>query len=63
MDKKLNVSGNKILDLCRYNDMLIVDGRIDWDKTEGKFTIWNTNVIDFFICTILFVKYIFHFEV
>jgi hypothetical protein len=29
MDKKLNVSGNKILDLCRYNDMLIVDGRID----------------------------------
>jgi hypothetical protein len=47
MDTKLNDVGNKILDLCKNNEMLIVNGRIGRDKAEGNFTFRNTSVIDY----------------
>ena len=52
MDTVKNRSGQKLLELCKGNDLFIVNGRIGDDKHEsGKLTCKNTSVIDYCICT------------
>ena len=52
MDKVKSRSGNNLLDICKANNLFIVNGRDD--KTEsGKLTCKNSSVVDYRICTYL----------
>ena len=46
MDKGKNPYGNLLLNLCRGNDLFIVNGRID-DNKEVNLTCRNTSVVDY----------------
>ncbi|VDI73706.1 Hypothetical predicted protein [Mytilus galloprovincialis] len=64
MDTVKNRSGQKLLELCKGNDLFIVNGRIGDDKHEsGKLTCKNTSVIDYCICTYDFLKFVSNFKV
>ena len=52
VDKVKNRSGNNLLEICKTNNLFIVNGRIGDDKTEsGKLTCKNSSVVDYCICT------------
>ena len=53
MDKVKSRSG--LLDICKTNNLFIVNGRIGDDKTKsGKLTCKNSSVVDYCICTCSF---------
>ena len=56
MDKKKNNFGNRLLELCRCNNLFICNGRVGNDKGIGKFTSKNSNVVDYAICFLGFVQ-------
>jgi hypothetical protein len=48
VDKVKSRSGNNLLDICKANNLFIVNGRIGDDKTEsGKLTCKNASVVDY----------------
>ncbi|CAC5375581.1 unnamed protein product [Mytilus coruscus] len=49
-DKTKNHFGNLLLEMCRNNNLFILNGRVDGDK-EGLFTCRQSSVVDYFICT------------
>ena len=55
VDKGKNPYGNLLLNLCRGNDLFIVNGRIG-DNKEGNLTCRNASVIDYTICNSEFLK-------
>ncbi|CAG2208866.1 unnamed protein product [Mytilus edulis] len=61
MDVKKNNFGNYLLDFCKYNNMLIVNGRIG--DNSGHFTCKNASVVDYNICSPCFLKLIENFSV
>ena len=63
MDNRKNNLGNRLLELCRCNDICICNGRIGDDKGICKFTSKNVSVIDDAICAPLLFKIIDHFSV
>ena len=51
-DKNKNTRGNDLLDICKVNDMLVLNGRTSGD-IFGKYTCHNWNgssVVDYFLC-------------
>jgi hypothetical protein len=46
VDKGKNPYGNLLLNLCRGNDLFIVNGRID-DNKEVNLTCRNASVVDY----------------
>ena len=48
---KVNKTGTKLLEICKLNNLLILNGRLGKDSTIGKFTFRNTSVIDYTIST------------
>ena len=47
-----------LLDICKANNLFIVNGRIGDDKTEsGKITCKNSSVVDYCICTCSFLQF------
>ena len=64
MDVIKNRSGTKLLDICKANNMFIVNGRIGDDKIDkGKLTCKNTSVIDYFICAYGVLQFVHNFKV
>ena len=51
MDTKKNNYGNILSDLCKYNNMYILNGRVGEDRHVGKFTCKNSSVVDYCIGT------------
>jgi hypothetical protein len=64
VDKIKSRSGNNLLDICKANNLFIVNGRIGDDKTEsGKLTCKNSSVVDYCICTCSFLQFVYNFKV
>jgi hypothetical protein len=67
MDKTVNSSGNKLLDLCLCSNLSIVFGRIGDDAGVGSFTYMSSNgnsLIDYVLISYdFFFKYITDFIV
>ena len=51
MDTKKNNYGNILSDLCKYNNMYILNGRVGEDRHVGKFTCKHSSVVDYCIGT------------
>ena len=46
-DTKTNTIGNLLLDICKNNNVFILNGRAGKDKGVGNFTFRNKSVIDY----------------
>jgi hypothetical protein len=55
VDKGKKTYGNLFLNLCRGNDLFIVNGRIG-DNKEGYLTCRNASIVDYTICNSEFKK-------
>ena len=62
-DKVINQYVRKLLNLCKYNNVFILNGRIGEDKDIGKFTCKNVGVIDYAIASPEYLKHITNFRV
>ena len=51
MDTKNNNYGNTLSDLCKYNNMYILNGRVGEDRHVGIVTCKNYSVVDYCIGT------------
>jgi hypothetical protein len=63
MDNRKNNFGNRLLELCRCNNIFICNGRIGGAKGISKFTSKNASVVDYAICSPLLFKIIDNFSV
>ena len=63
VDKSTNHNGNNLVDLCKVQELVIVNGRIGADKNIGRTTCDDISTIDYVICTPDFLPYITHFSV
>ena len=50
-DSKTNNTGYWLIDTCKNNNLLIVNGRIGKDKCIGATTFRDKSVIDYTLCT------------
>ena len=62
-DRHVNNNGNKLLNLCKNNNLFIANGRIGQDKSVGKFTFKTVSVIDYTIATASMFKHLLNFDV
>ena len=63
-DNIKNRSGTKLLDICKANNMFIVNGRLGDDRIDGgKLTCKNTSVIDYFMCSFSLIQFVHNFKV
>ena len=51
LDKNVNNFGYCLLDLCKSQNILIVNGRVGEDKGVGKLTCKNTSVVDYVVAS------------
>lgn len=49
LDKKKNNNGHRIIELCKNNNMFLLNGRYGKDKNLGKYTFREQSVIDYSI--------------
>ena len=64
-DRVINARGKELLDLCKLNKLIVMNGRKTGDPF-GKFTCHNWNgssVVDYFLTSVSFVEYISSFIV
>ena len=52
MDNKRNNNGFKLLDICKNNNLSILNGRFGADKNVGNYTFRRTSVIDYVISSL-----------
>ena len=62
-DKIINNEGNMLLDMCKSNSMLILNGRCGDDKFTGSMTFRNQSVIDYSIVSFQSLQFIKAFRV
>ena len=62
-DNVVNTNGSKLIEICRGNNLFIVNGRLGTDRDVGHFTYRNTPLIDYTICTLDAIKLIHKFDV
>ena len=63
MDVKTNNTGYWLTDLCKNNNLFIVNGRVGKDKGVGRKTFRETSTIDYTICTADCFTFLTQFEV
>ena len=51
LDKVVNKSGKKLLDLCKYLNLLIINGRVGQDKHIGQLTCGAASTVDYMIAS------------
>ena len=61
-DSKLNTNGYKLLDICKNNNLFILNGRLSADSDVGRFTFREKSVIDYVIASAECFEKISHFE-
>lgn len=62
-DTKVNTFGKHLIEFCKNNDMIILNGRAFHDKGVGKTTCKNTSVVDYVICSTSTVEFLSNYEV
>ena len=62
-DKTSNNEGNSLLQICKTNDLLILNGRCGKDANIGALTFKNTSVIDYSIASAQALKFVENFEI
>ena len=62
-DERKNNFGNQLLDMCKYNDLFICNGRMGDDKNTGEFTCKNVSVVDYVIGSSKFLTIVETFSV
>jgi len=63
VDNKINNIGKKIIDICKNNNMFIINGRFGTDINCGSSTYKENSVIDYFICSAKFLSNLKHFAI
>ena len=63
VDKSTNHNGDNLVDLCKVQELVIVNGRIGADKNIGRTTCDDISTIDYVICTPDLLPNITHFSV
>ena len=61
-DSVKNRYGNRVLNLCKGNDLFIINGRIGNDKGIGNLTCKNSSVVDYIILSVDLFKHIVNFK-
>ena len=51
-DQNVNYEGNMLLDICKSNNLLILNGRCGKDRGTGAYTFKNTSIIDYSIASV-----------
>ena len=51
-DLTVNFYGQQLLDLCRYNNLFILNGRLGTDKRSPKTTCKDRSTVDYFISSV-----------
>ena len=62
-DRISNKCGRNLIECCKYNDLLILNGRAFLDRNIGRTTCKNSSVVDYVICSLSFLKYLTYFEI
>ncbi len=62
-DTKLNNSGHRLLELCRSNNLFILNGRCGLDKDVGACTYRQISLIDYAIASYAGIPYIHNFSI
>ena len=62
-DKKTNNNGFKLLEICKNNNLFIVNGRVGKDKNLGQLTFRNTSLIDYVLSSVELFPFMQDFEV
>ena len=62
-DRKTNSHGIKLIELCRNNNLFILNGRIGKDQTLRSFTFRDRSIIDYVCATADCFQYISEFEI
>ncbi|MES9884249.1 MAG: reverse transcriptase family protein [Sedimenticola sp.] len=62
-DKKTNNSGHRLIDVCKSNNLFILNGRCGDDKGIGEFTFRDTSIIDYAISSVDGLKHVQHFSI
>ena len=62
-DVKVNEFGRNIVDFCKNNGAIILNGRAFNDKGMGKTTCKDKSVVDYALCSITLVEFLTHFDV
>jgi hypothetical protein len=55
--------GRKLLDICKNNNIYIMNGRVGKYKSIGKLTFRKSSVIDYSICSLNLFPLISNFDV
>ena len=56
MDKVKNWYGNKLLELCRSNNLFLLNGRVGEDQHEGRLTCKNSSTVDYCLSAVYLLK-------
>lgn len=62
-DPKTNNTGYKLIDICKNNNLFILNGRTGRDKNMGKLTFRNQSLIDYTLATSKCAPFINDFDV
>jgi hypothetical protein len=62
-DKRTNTHGLRLIDICKNNNIFILNGRMFQDQHVGNFTFRDSSVIDYVIATAECYKFIKWFEI
>ena len=62
-DKNTNNEGNTLIEICKSNNLFILNDRCGKDKNIGAFTFKNCSVIDYTIVSSQALKFIGNFEI
>ena len=63
LDKRTNTHGFLLLDMCKNNNMFIINGRLFKDETIGAFTFRDKSVIDYVLATAESFNFITDFKI
>lgn len=63
MDKKTNNIGHKLLELCKLNNLFVLNGRSGTDTGKGVYTFKQCSVIDYVISSFDGLKYVSNFDI
>lgn len=62
-DQIVNYEGNMLLDICKSNNLLILNGRCGKDRGTGAYTFKNTSIIDYSIASVEALNFVQDFEI
>ena len=62
-DKHINNSGYRLIDICKNNNLFILNGRFGKDKGIGNYTFRSTSVIDYTIVSSDVFSFLADFEI